>query len=208
MKEGVPTRIIRVAVLLHVEVIAKLYSELATQEAYMALSQISVRIDEELKNRTDEAMKLLGTSPTQVITLLYQYIDENGKLPFTVNTRLFSSEDYTRKLLTTARAIYHFWSTLCDTSPAVRKTNGMGFSMALSAQISSLHSDLKDDCGSLTAGEVVLLMDVMESMLSTSPSFYSGGEGSQELRDKLHSADQVLQAIEKYHGMPVQRRDG
>ncbi|ELS8330021.1 type II toxin-antitoxin system RelB/DinJ family antitoxin, partial [Salmonella enterica] len=50
----------------------------------MALSQISVRIDEELKQRTDETMKLLGTNPTQAITLLYQYIAENGKLPFTV----------------------------------------------------------------------------------------------------------------------------
>ncbi|MDR8469901.1 type II toxin-antitoxin system antitoxin, RelB/DinJ family, partial [Acinetobacter baumannii] len=39
----------------------------------MALSQISVRIDDELKQRTDETMKLLGTNPTQAITLLYQY---------------------------------------------------------------------------------------------------------------------------------------
>lgn len=173
----------------------------------MALSQISVRIDDELKNRTDETMKRLGTSPTQAITLLYQYIDENGKLPFTVSTRLLTTNDYTRKLLTTARAIFHFWSTLCDTSSSVRKTNGVGFSMALAGQISSLRSDLKDDCGSLIAGEVVLLMDVMESMLSISPSFYSGGAGSQELQDKIHSADQTLRAIEMYHGMPVQRRE-
>ncbi|HCB2860397.1 type II toxin-antitoxin system RelB/DinJ family antitoxin [Klebsiella aerogenes] len=173
----------------------------------MALSQISVRIDDELKNRTDEKMKQLGTSPTQAITLLYQYIDENGKLPFTVSTRLLTTDDYTRRLITTTRAIHHFWSTLCDTLPTVRKSNGMAFSMALAAQISSLRSDLKDDCGSLTAGEVVLLMDVMESMLSVDPSFYRGGEGSQELQDKIRSADQVLQAIEKYHGMPVQRRE-
>lgn len=50
----------------------------------MALQQISIRINEELKQRTDETMKLLGTNPTQAITLLYQYIAENGKLPFTV----------------------------------------------------------------------------------------------------------------------------
>ncbi|MEX8630979.1 type II toxin-antitoxin system RelB/DinJ family antitoxin [Salmonella enterica] len=173
----------------------------------MALSQISVRIDEELKQRTDETMKLLGTNPTQAITLLYQYIAENGKLPFTVSTRLFTSEDYTRKLITTARSIYEYWRVLSETSATTRTKNGMAYSMAMAAHISSLHSDLIHDCGTLSGEEVALLMDVMENILSTPPSFYSGEAGGQELRNKLHSADQTIQAIEKCHGMAVQRRE-
>lgn len=172
----------------------------------MALQQISIRIDEELKQRTDETMKLLGTNPTQVITLLYQYIAENGKLPFTVSSRLLSSEDYTRNLITTARSIYHFWDTLAGTTATVRTQSGMAYSMALAAQVSSLHSDLMHDSGTLLSGEVVLLMDVIESILSTPPSFYNGEAGGQELQDKLNAADQTIQAIEKHHGMPVQQR--
>ncbi|EPY9990705.1 type II toxin-antitoxin system RelB/DinJ family antitoxin [Escherichia coli] len=101
-----------------------LYSVLTTQEMCMALSQISVRIDDELKQRTDEKMKLLGTNPTQAITLLYQYIAENGKLPFTVSTQLFTSEDYTQKLITTVRSIYEYWRALSETSATSQVQNG------------------------------------------------------------------------------------
>jgi RHH-type rel operon transcriptional repressor/antitoxin RelB len=172
----------------------------------MALSQISVRIDDELKQRTDEKMKLLGTNPTQAITLFYQYIAENGKLPFTVSSRLFTSEDYTRKLITTARSIYEFWRTLSETSATIRTESGMGYSMAMAAHVSSLHSDLIHDCGTLSGEEVASLMIVMEDILSTPPSFYSGEAGGQELQDKLNAADQTILAIEKCHGMDVQRR--
>lgn len=172
----------------------------------MALQQISIRIDDELKQRTDETMKLLGTNPTQAITLLYQYIAENGKLPFTVSSRLLSSEDYTQKLITTARSIYHFWDTIAGSMAKVRTQSGMAYSMTLAAQVSSLHSDLMNDSGTLLSGEVELLMDVIESILSTPPSFYSGAPGGHELQDKLNIADQNIQALEKHHGMPVQQR--
>ncbi|EPN6628524.1 TPA: type II toxin-antitoxin system antitoxin, RelB/DinJ family [Raoultella ornithinolytica] len=173
----------------------------------MALQQISIRINEELKQRTDETMKLLGTNPTQAITLLYQYIAENGKLPFTVSSRLFSSEDYTRKLIATARSIYEYWRALSETSATTRTKNGMAYSIAMAAHVSSLHSDLIHDSGTLSGGEVVLLMEVIESILSTPPSFYSGEAGGQELRDKVHAADQTILAVEKYHGIPVQRQE-
>lgn len=53
----------------------------------------------------------------------------------------------------------------------------------------------------------MLLMEVIESILSTPPSFYSGEAGDQKLRDKVHAADQTILAIEKYHGIPVQRQE-
>ncbi|HHQ5972104.1 TPA: type II toxin-antitoxin system RelB/DinJ family antitoxin [Enterobacter hormaechei subsp. steigerwaltii] len=48
----------------------------------MATVNVNVRIDAELKQSADEAMLLAGTTPTQAITLLYQYIAENKRLPF------------------------------------------------------------------------------------------------------------------------------
>ena len=173
----------------------------------MALSQISGLIDEELKQRTDETMKLLGTNPTQVITLLYQYIAENRKLPFSVSTRLFSSEDYTRKLITTARSVFEYWRVLTETTATTRTKNGIAYSTAMAAHISKLHSDLIYDSGTLSGEEVASLMAVMEAILSTPPSFYRGEAGGQELQDKLHAADQTILAIQKNHGMEAQRRE-
>lgn len=82
----------------------------------------------------------------------------------------------------------------------------MAYSIAMAAHVSSLHSDLIHDSGTLSGGEVVLLMEVIESILSTPPSFYSGEAGGQELRDKVHAADQTILAIEKCHDIPVQSR--
>ncbi|EIC8564081.1 TPA: type II toxin-antitoxin system RelB/DinJ family antitoxin [Escherichia coli] len=171
----------------------------------MTLSQISVRIDDELKQRTDEKMKLLGTNPTQAITLLYQYIAENGKLPFTVSTQLFTSEDYTQKLITTVRSIYEYWRTLSETSATTRTKSGMAYSMAMAAHVSKLHSDLIHNCGTLSGEEVASLMIVMEDILSTPPSFYRGEAPDQVFQDKLNAADQTILMIEKCHGMNVQR---
>lgn len=184
-----------------------LYIKLTTRVVCMALSQISVRIDDELKQRTDETMKLLGTNPTQAITLLYQYIAENGKLPFTVSSRLFSSEEYTRRLITTARSVFEYWRLLTETSSTPRAKNGMAYSMTMAGHISKLHNDLIYDCGTLSGEEVASLMDVMEAILSTPPSFYNGEAGGQELQDKLHAADQTILAIQKNHGLEAQRRE-
>lgn len=48
----------------------------------MATVNVNVRIDAKLKQSADEAMQIAGTTPTQAITLLYQYIAENKTLPF------------------------------------------------------------------------------------------------------------------------------
>ncbi len=167
----------------------------------MALQQISIRIDDELKKRADESMKLMGTNPTQAITFLYQYIADNGKLPFAVSSRLFSSEEYTRKLLTTVRSIYHFWYTVSESSVTTQKQNGMAYSMSMAAHISALHNDLITNCGMLTGEEVASLMNVLETILSTPPDFYNGKEGVKQLRDKLNAAEQIILKIENNHGI-------
>ncbi|HEC2600894.1 TPA: type II toxin-antitoxin system antitoxin, RelB/DinJ family, partial [Raoultella ornithinolytica] len=61
--------------------------------------------------------------------------------------------------------------------------------------------------GTLSGEEVASLMDVMEAILSTPPSFYNGEAGGQELQDKLHAADQTILAIQKNHGLEAQRRE-
>ncbi|TCD12267.1 hypothetical protein E0D81_21780 [Lelliottia amnigena] len=54
----------------------------------MATVNVNVRIDGELKQSADEAMQLAGTTPTQAVTLLYQYIAENKRLPFITITNI------------------------------------------------------------------------------------------------------------------------
>lgn len=56
----------------------------------MATVNVNVRIDAELKQSADEAMLLAGTTPTQAITLLYQYIAENKRLPF-ITTKMIQT---------------------------------------------------------------------------------------------------------------------
>ncbi len=46
--------------------------------------------------------------------------------------------------------------------------------MTMAGHISKLHNDLIYDCGTLSGEEVASLMDVMEAILSTPPSFYNG----------------------------------
>lgn len=48
----------------------------------MSQAQISLRISAELKEQADEVLRELDSSPTQAITMLYQYIATNKKLPF------------------------------------------------------------------------------------------------------------------------------
>jgi len=56
----------------------------------MATVNVNVRMDAELKQSADEAMLLAGTTPTQAITLLYQYIAENKRLPF-ITTKMIQT---------------------------------------------------------------------------------------------------------------------
>ncbi|EAO3106846.1 type II toxin-antitoxin system RelB/DinJ family antitoxin [Salmonella enterica subsp. enterica serovar Ealing] len=59
----------------------------------MATVNVNVRIDAELKKSADEVMQIAGTTPTQAITLLYQYIAENKRLPFVVTTSVKTPKD-------------------------------------------------------------------------------------------------------------------
>ncbi|HAT2303799.1 TPA: type II toxin-antitoxin system antitoxin, RelB/DinJ family [Citrobacter freundii] len=74
----------------------------------MATVNVNVRIDAELKQSADEAMQIAGVSPTQAVTLLYQYIAENKRLPFVVMTSVKTPDDLTSEateLLATALAV-------------------------------------------------------------------------------------------------------
>lgn len=74
----------------------------------MATVNVNVRIDAELKQSADEAMQIADATPTQAITLLYQYIAENKRLPFVVTTSVKTPDDLTSdatELLATALAV-------------------------------------------------------------------------------------------------------
>ncbi|EIM6682269.1 type II toxin-antitoxin system RelB/DinJ family antitoxin [Citrobacter freundii] len=74
----------------------------------MATVNVNVRIDAELKQSADEAMQIAGVSPTQAVTLLYQYIAENKRLPFVVTTSVKTPDDLTSEateILATALAV-------------------------------------------------------------------------------------------------------
>jgi len=74
----------------------------------MATVNVNVRIDAELKQSADEAMQVAGATPTQAITLLYQYIAGNKRLPFVVTTSVKTPDDLTSEateLLATALGV-------------------------------------------------------------------------------------------------------
>lgn len=65
----------------------------------MPLAMINVRLDAALKERVDPKLQQLGYSATQAITALYQYIDQNDSLPFTIETRVYRPEESLQKTL-------------------------------------------------------------------------------------------------------------
>ncbi|WP_447840833.1 type II toxin-antitoxin system RelB/DinJ family antitoxin [Enterobacter bugandensis] len=64
----------------------------------MATVNVNVRVDAELKQSADEAMLLAGTTPTQAITLLYQYISENKRLPFITTKMIQTSTELEKEI--------------------------------------------------------------------------------------------------------------
>lgn len=167
----------------------------------MPLSQISVRVDDELKQRADIAMKHAGTNPTQAITYLYQYIAEHEKLPFSVQTRFSSPEDTTKNLIEMIRSIYDYWKAIALTSTKTKEESGATHSIAIAKHITAMHRDLITDSGNLSADEVASLMNVIECILTTPFSFYCGAEDKQETKRRLDSVCQAIQIIEQNHGM-------
>ena len=69
----------------------------------MPLAMINVRLDAALKERVDSKLQQLGYSATQAITALYQYIDQNDSLPFTIETRVYRPRGRTSAAL---RAVF------------------------------------------------------------------------------------------------------
>lgn len=59
----------------------------------MPLAMINARLDGALKERVDPKVQQLGYSTTQIITALYQYIDQHDRLPFTIETRVYRPEE-------------------------------------------------------------------------------------------------------------------
>lgn len=68
-------------------------------------SSITVRLDEQLKLRTESVLEALGSNPTQAITHLYHYVAAHGRLPFRVNVSAETPEDVYREALRRATAV-------------------------------------------------------------------------------------------------------
>ncbi|GKX46630.1 type II toxin-antitoxin system RelB/DinJ family antitoxin [Pectobacterium carotovorum] len=59
----------------------------------MPLAMINARLDVALKERVDPKFQQLGYSATQVITAVYQFVDQNDRLPFVIETRVYRPEE-------------------------------------------------------------------------------------------------------------------
>lgn len=59
----------------------------------MPLAMINARLDAALKERVDPKLQQLGCTTTQAITALYQFVDQNDRLPFTIETRVWRPEE-------------------------------------------------------------------------------------------------------------------
>ncbi|PLY35856.1 hypothetical protein F164LOC_18355 [Pectobacterium carotovorum] len=130
----------------------------------MPLAQVHVRIDDELKKRADEAMKLAGTTPTQAITLFYQYIAENNKLPFSVRTFLVTTDDTTRKIIEDLKGIFNFCSAVFEASLKGKKSNGIEVTMSIAGQLSSVQSHLTGWQTNFSDHEVEQVNTVLNSL--------------------------------------------
>jgi addiction module RelB/DinJ family antitoxin len=63
------------------------------------MAMMNVRLDDTLKKAAEAVMKDLNATPTLCVTLLYKYIAEKGKLPFTVTELINTPEDIYREAL-------------------------------------------------------------------------------------------------------------
>ncbi len=55
------------------------------------MSNVTFRIDDDLKRRSYAALKKLGITPTEALRLTLQYVAENERLPF--KQKLLNDED-------------------------------------------------------------------------------------------------------------------
>lgn len=102
----------------------------------MATVNVNARIDAELKQRADEAMQIAGVTPTQAITLLYQYIAENKRLPFVVTTSVKTPKDLLRDssaLLAEACAVLSNLQVWTEKQDGIEKSKLMEYYRRLDA---------------------------------------------------------------------------
>lgn len=59
----------------------------------MAITQINVRIEEELKNEVHSIYEDMGITPSQAINSFYQYVRDNGVLPYKITISIESVPD-------------------------------------------------------------------------------------------------------------------
>lgn len=192
----------RIAILIHIGGWVKLCSEITVQEVCMALSQISVRIDEDLKQRTDEAMKRIGTNPTQTITLLYQYIADNGKLPFSVRTVVSDKTEHTHYLLGQLRSVHEYCQILFMTNQDYKSKNSMELSMKVATHISRLHRELIYDHAGLSSDDVEDFVSILERLLKHTGKFIDITPGTHEgqgIQFQLSELSQDIRLIEQRH---------
>ncbi|MEQ0878424.1 hypothetical protein [Enterobacter vonholyi] len=54
---------------------------------------INAHLDAALKERVDSKLHQLGFTATQAITALYQFVNQNDRLPFMIETRVWGPEE-------------------------------------------------------------------------------------------------------------------
>ena len=171
----------------------------------MALSQISVRIDENLKKQADGVMKELGTHPTQAITWLYQYIAEYHKLPFSIKTIISDKADQTRHLLNQMRHIHEYCQILLVTNQKLKNEKGTMLSMRVADHISDFHRELIFDAGSLSDEHIAVIMSVLERLLNMRDRLIYTVRGSiegQQTQEELTELSREISIVEQHYVTP------
>lgn len=166
------------------------------------MPSINVRIEEELKQKADEVMKAAGTTPTAAITLLYQYIAEHGKLPFTVKTSLSTPNDTTLAILREMNGLHHYCWTTLDARLEAKKHQAMAVTLYIAGQITSIKSLLTGAQHSLSANETAQLQLLLDSLFNNTAGLLNtapGEDGAQDLQNILDNASRVIFGIEKNH---------
>ena len=64
------------------------------------MAAINIKIEGELKKSGDDVLGELGLNATQYIILCWQYLAQHHRLPFMVDTRIFTAADLTLALAT------------------------------------------------------------------------------------------------------------
>lgn len=152
----------------------------------MPMAMINARLDAGLKERVDPKVQQMGYSATQIITALYQYIDQHDSLPFTIETRVYRPEESLQNtldgLLSARPRIREVLQLLtADTLTAEARQK---FAQALAVDISLIKDDLRlyNTAGRAgehlqhyvqsSLGEAYLALTLCHSVLEDEPTPY------------------------------------